>query len=71
MDSASLKYFVALLQFSLRHPPETAADPLSHALLLLEEAADKYRDDGPCAEVLHIYRAKLVALHAGDTKKAL
>lgn len=71
VDPASLKYFVALLQFSLRHPPETAADSLSHALLLLEEAAEKYRDDGPCAELLHIYRAKLVAFHGGDTKKAL
>ncbi|KAL8425193.1 hypothetical protein Efla_004268 [Eimeria flavescens] len=70
-DPASLKYFVALLQFSLRHPPETAADGLSHALLLLQEAAEKYRDSVPCAELLHLYRAKLVAFHEGDTKKAL
>ncbi|XP_026189673.1 uncharacterized protein LOC34621405 [Cyclospora cayetanensis] len=71
MDAASLKYFVALLQFSLRHPPETATDGLSHALLLLQEAADKYRDNAPCAELIHLYRAKLVAFHEGDTKKAL
>ncbi|KAL8445741.1 hypothetical protein Emed_005423 [Eimeria media] len=70
-DAASLKYFVALLQFSLRHPPETAANGLSHALLLLQEAADRYRDSLPCAELLHLYRAKLVAFHEGDTKKAL
>ncbi|KAL8434686.1 hypothetical protein ACSSS7_003003 [Eimeria intestinalis] len=70
-DAASLKYFVALLQFSLRHPPETAANGLSHALLLLQEAADRYRDSLPCAELLHLYRAKLVAFHEGDVKKAL
>ena len=70
-DAASLKYFIASMQFSLRHPPETAADGLSHALLLLQEAAEKYRDNSPCAEMLHLYRAKLVAFHGGDTKKAL
>lgn len=70
-DAASLKYFIALLQFSMRHPPETATDGLSHALLLLQEAAEKYRDNPPCAELLHLYRAKLVAFHGGDIRKAL
>ncbi|CDJ45222.1 PRPF39 protein, related, related [Eimeria tenella] len=71
LDAASMKYFMALLQFSLRHPPDTAPDGLSHALLLLQEAAEKYRDNAPCAELLHLYRAKLVAFHSGDTKQAL
>ena len=71
MDAVSLKYFLALLQFSLRHPPETATDGLAHVLLLLQEATEKYRDNAPCAELLHLYRAKVVAFHGGDTKKAL
>lgn len=70
-DAASLKYFLALLQFYMRQPPETAADGLRHALLLLQEAADKFRDSPQCAELLHLYRAKLVAFHEGDTKKAM